>query len=556
MNQIMNKLLIACCLVAVINLFSCTKDEPILSSEADITSFVFTSITPNVNGVITGSSITADVPFGTDITNLAPTIDVSNTAKISPASGLARDFSNPVQYTVTAEDNITTQSYTVTVNVMDPDEIVISEFIVEEATSVDIDQEEKTITINVFDGTAITALVPTITTIPTEVMLDPETGVATDFTEPVEYSLTFGSTINSYTASVNFLKVGLNVDGASEQFAGNVAASTLPSELSDVGDNERGASMNSTHVYVASKSAPEVYYYAIDGSSVEASTLKKTDSDGNDVISGGVFVLSDVYATDNGIIASNMAWDGGQFKVYKWADNNADAEVLLSIPAVDPADGTSTIRFGDAITFSGDINGDGRLIAMAFPGFNSIPNNTRIFWWEVSGGAIENTTPNVVQLNDVVKVGNYPTASIINLAGEDYFLVNGAEITPSLFTIDGERVTNISTEALPARSLGAEIFEFNNATYLGMALPGSEGSNVKDAGFTLYNITGDNVIETLNAITVENVDNYFVNTWSIGQNLNGNVAADASVNVLEDAVQLFAFATNNGFTVINAPLNE
>ncbi len=58
----------------------------------------------NVLGVISGTTITANVPFGTDITSLIPTLEVSPKAQLTPGSDLVTDFSSPVNFTVTAED--------------------------------------------------------------------------------------------------------------------------------------------------------------------------------------------------------------------------------------------------------------------------------------------------------------------------------------------------------------------------------------------------------------------------------------------------------------------
>ena len=63
--------------------------------------------------------IDIEVENGTDVTKLAPTITVSTDATVSPASGVITDFSNPVEYTVTAEDG-TTKVYTVTVTIALP----------------------------------------------------------------------------------------------------------------------------------------------------------------------------------------------------------------------------------------------------------------------------------------------------------------------------------------------------------------------------------------------------------------------------------------------------
>lgn len=81
------------------------------SSEKDITGFMV----ENVNGTVSGNAITVTLPAGTDVTALAPVIQISDKATVSPASGTVQDFTNPVEYTVTAEDG-TVQIYNVTVN--------------------------------------------------------------------------------------------------------------------------------------------------------------------------------------------------------------------------------------------------------------------------------------------------------------------------------------------------------------------------------------------------------------------------------------------------------
>jgi hypothetical protein len=61
------------------------------------------------------------VPWGTNVTALAPAIAVSEGAVISPASGTPRDFTGPVTYTVTAADGtVLTWTVTVTVTVAPP----------------------------------------------------------------------------------------------------------------------------------------------------------------------------------------------------------------------------------------------------------------------------------------------------------------------------------------------------------------------------------------------------------------------------------------------------
>jgi hypothetical protein len=90
-----------------------TPGSPV-SSEKQIKSVVFRSadnpsLTYDVSGVISSDTVKCLFALQTPINNLVP--DISFWGKsISPASKTARDFTNPVPYTVTAEDG-TTRKY-------------------------------------------------------------------------------------------------------------------------------------------------------------------------------------------------------------------------------------------------------------------------------------------------------------------------------------------------------------------------------------------------------------------------------------------------------------
>ena len=91
---------------------------PVLSNQKAITTFDFDSLSPSVTGTIdeNAHTVSLTVPFGTNVTNLIPSIIISSAATVLPNSLVAQDFTNPVTYTVTAENN-STQAYTVTVTV-------------------------------------------------------------------------------------------------------------------------------------------------------------------------------------------------------------------------------------------------------------------------------------------------------------------------------------------------------------------------------------------------------------------------------------------------------
>lgn len=107
---------------------SCTKSpspdpvppvDPPKSSVKTITIFNFKStdnagvLTADITGTISADSIYLQLPYGTSATNLKPAITIKGKS-VSPASLEAQNFTNPVEYTVTAEDG-STKKYVVVV---------------------------------------------------------------------------------------------------------------------------------------------------------------------------------------------------------------------------------------------------------------------------------------------------------------------------------------------------------------------------------------------------------------------------------------------------------
>ena len=88
------------------------------SSEAEILSFVLSEQTGSATIDAANHTIHIEVATGTDVTALSPTLTISEEAMVSPASGVAQDFTDAVVYTVTAEDGETKVEWTVTVTVL------------------------------------------------------------------------------------------------------------------------------------------------------------------------------------------------------------------------------------------------------------------------------------------------------------------------------------------------------------------------------------------------------------------------------------------------------
>lgn len=100
------------------NVIITIKNIDILSQASQIKKGNLTSadsVTVNQSTLL----VTVYMPYGADIRALSPTFTLSDKATISPLSGSAHDFTNPVPYTVTAEDGFTKTVYLVKVNVPD-----------------------------------------------------------------------------------------------------------------------------------------------------------------------------------------------------------------------------------------------------------------------------------------------------------------------------------------------------------------------------------------------------------------------------------------------------
>jgi hypothetical protein len=89
------------------------------STKAEIKSFVIEGQVADTELDPENATVELTMAPGTDVTALAPEITISTGATISPESGEAVDFTNPVEYTVTAEDIAVTKVWTVTVSVME-----------------------------------------------------------------------------------------------------------------------------------------------------------------------------------------------------------------------------------------------------------------------------------------------------------------------------------------------------------------------------------------------------------------------------------------------------
>lgn len=163
-----------------------------ISSDAEVLTFTLAEQTGNATINSEAGTVSIEVLNGTNASNLTPTITVSAGATISPESNVAQDFTNPVVYTVTAEDGTTTKDWTVTVTVastQSSEKDITSFSIPNQLSDATIDATAGTVTVLMPNGTNLTSLAPTIA-VSAGATINPTSGTARDFTNPVTYTVT------------------------------------------------------------------------------------------------------------------------------------------------------------------------------------------------------------------------------------------------------------------------------------------------------------------------------------------------------------------------------
>ncbi|MCK9420600.1 MAG: DUF5018 domain-containing protein [Nitrospirae bacterium] len=172
----------------------------------------FGIVTPAATGIVNESArtISVIVPYGTDNTALAATftttgasVVVGSTVQVTGVT--VNNFSTPVVYTVNAADG-STQNYTVTVTVAYRTDKAITSYSISGVAGT-IDENAKTISVNLSGLTDVTALTATFATSGTSVTAGGTVQVSgvtkNDFTNPVVYTVTAadGSHVD-YTVTV------------------------------------------------------------------------------------------------------------------------------------------------------------------------------------------------------------------------------------------------------------------------------------------------------------------------------------------------------------------
>jgi|GEM_PF-2393842 len=290
------------------------RDEnDITSHENDILSFVFAEQIEDATIDADAHTVAITVGYGTDASALTPTITVSQDATVSPLSGVEQDFTVPVTYTVTAEDGTTTQDWTVTVTVADPNtETEIVSFSLAEQTSPAV-IVDGIVSIEVANGTTLTGLVPTIE-LSYGATVVPASGAAQDFVigTPVVYTVTAedGTATQEWNVSVKEAPVAPTTTGLifSEYIEGggdNKAVEIYNGTGADVDlanyvirINYNGNAWNEVFSFPAGTTVPNQEVYVIAHADAAAEILAVTDTAVVNPYSGGTSYMA-VFSGDD-----------------------------------------------------------------------------------------------------------------------------------------------------------------------------------------------------------------------------------------------------------------
>ncbi|MDO6821403.1 PKD domain-containing protein, partial [Zobellia sp. 1_MG-2023] len=274
-------------------------------------------------------TITVNVPNGTDLNVVPSILDISTGAGIDPEPASQQDFSQPVSYTVTAE-NGNPQVWTVNVVTETSGEKSIDSFVIDGVSGTFNGTD---ISVTLPFGTDVTALSPIIEFFGQSV--NPPSGTPTDFTNNVTYTVTAeDNTTLDYTVNVT-----VTADTNTAPTAGDFSV-----------DVEQDSNNNSIDL--------SPYINDADGDKLTITVISDFRN-GTAIVSGNTIVYT-----------PTSSYTGEDNIVYTINDGNggiATATITVTVTAINPANQSPIARASADVTsgtapltvrFTGDTSSD------------------------------------------------------------------------------------------------------------------------------------------------------------------------------------------------------
>jgi len=418
-----------------------------LNTATDITSF-------SVPELIAPATITNDVhlvlgrvSYGTDVSALVPTIGVSRGASIHPASGVTTDFSSPMIYTITAEDGITAQDWVVAISVDPNTGTNITSFEIPELLApATIDISLHTVVARVVFGTDLRSLVPSIT-VSEGAVINPESGVATDFSRPVIYTVTAddGRSMQEWTVTVTAGTPRSETDITLFSIPELIAPANIHSEFHLVtgtvpfGTDLRalvpsivvsdGAAINPVSGAVTDFSTPVTYTVtAEDGTTFEH----------------WLVTIQDLPSTETDIMGFSLAEQTGVYRIIA-VDHTVEIEVVKGTDVTSLAP-TISVSFGATIEpvsgVSRDFTNSAEYIVTAEDGFTDQEWTTTVTV-ELPNTETDITSFHIPELSAIATIDN----SMHTIVGSVPFGTDLTALVPSIALSEGATVDPVSGTA-------------------------------------------------------------------------------------------------------------
>jgi len=299
---------------------------------------------------------------------------------------------------------------------------------------------------------------------------------------------------------------------------------STPSWFSTTANTERGIAYANDQLYVCSRngsiSLKKVNY-------LTGADLGELSVSG---ISGGTFALNDVESSWEGkIFGCNLVTSdlGGVFKIYRWNNDNAVPEVIISY------DNSATkYRLGDNFTFTGESDGNAVIYA-ACSGTN------KALKWTISNGVL-NTVPVTITLAGITSVGTVPSIAPFGNGVSEDFYINGNSISPSCFSASGTAKGSISTTAIPTASNSIKMLVSGGDRYLAVFQSDNSATNTDCQNFKIVKIT-----DGASSVTTADLKGV---SEKLGQNSNSNMTGDLAYRFggSENPLIVYVLSSNNG----------
>ncbi len=203
----------------------------VISSDVEIEVFKLPGQVGNEVINYAAGTVNINVATGTNITNVAPsTFTISNGATVSPLATATQNFTSPVNYVLTAQDGVTTKSFTVTTAFVQSSEKEITAFKLSNAQigNASINSSTGQILVTMPIAESLASLTPVTFTLSNSATVNPSTSTARNFSSPVNYTVTAqdGST-KQWTVTVTTVDPNLTFttyEAESADFTGKVDA--------------------------------------------------------------------------------------------------------------------------------------------------------------------------------------------------------------------------------------------------------------------------------------------------------------------------------------------